>query len=128
MSVPAPVAPNHARRRRPWIKLAGHAIDRLDERCAGVTLREMRAEILEALDEGRVACRKPRVLHRKGRRPRGGEPAIRFCWTPTLERVYVLRRAVKGGERGFVVLTVLTPWARPTHNDQEVDCSGYIAA
>ncbi len=89
---------------------SAHLLARLAERAPGLDGVDVRLEVAAAVRDGRVACRKPRLLVPGGRRSRSPQPAVRFAWTPAMDRVYVIRR-VRGrdGGRCWLVLTVLLP-------------------
>jgi hypothetical protein len=94
--------------RRPDVVLTDHVIDRLEERASSV---DVRREVREALEAGRIACTKPRPLVELGRRRARAHPrTLRFVWTEGFERAYVVRMRREGERRRRVVLvvTVLT--------------------
>lgn len=98
-----------------------HALERFVERwpqaadeAEGVIVREVSA----AVAAGRVACRLPRRVWPKGRRPRPGTPAGRYAWSPDFSRIFVIRRAANGRRRERVVL-VVTVFARREPADWE---------
>jgi hypothetical protein len=97
---------------RPLVWLSVHALERVAERVDVVDVGEVIvAEVADAIVAGRVACRKPRLLVPRGRRPRALSASARFCWTADMERVFVVKRVRSPrGERGVIVLTVLTPF------------------
>jgi hypothetical protein len=96
----------------PRIELTAHLVERLAERfphLRGSASAVARAEVSEAIREGRVCCRKPRALVPSGRRPRA-ERGCRFVWTEGYTRTYLVHSHRVAGERrrAVVVVTVLS--------------------
>ena len=94
------------------ILVTAHVLERLAERCALVDAEVLiQREVVEAVDEGRLACRKPRRLVPYGRRrSRAVSPSGRYAWSPDFSRVYLLIPSRRhDGHRAWTVVTVLTP-------------------
>lgn len=87
------------------VRVTRHSIERYRQRLRRTpSVREIQADVRAALEEGRVACRKPAFLNQK-RVKNHGRGKIRFAWTEDRDRVYVLR--LHSNET--VVLTVEVP-------------------
>jgi hypothetical protein len=84
---------------------AGRAVDRTPLE-PGYVAAEIAREVADALRAGRLACRKPRFLVPRGRRPRLAHSA-RIVWNLSHSRAYVLRPERRNGVRTWVVLTCL---------------------
>jgi hypothetical protein len=80
-----------------------HAAERAALR-GGITVAEVRADVVAALAAGRYGTRRPRFLGK------GNDAHSRrsFVWNAAHTRAYVIKRPPGGPVR--VVVTVLTPW------------------
>lgn len=87
------------------VSLTLHAMTRAAERHPGLTGEQMQAEVADAIQHGRQACRLPAwVSHPvKGRYRRRHKGRYRYVWDETLTRCYVVSRQ----SAGETVLTVL---------------------
>lgn len=115
------------------VKVTLHAVERMRlrypieyARIENARLRRfVSGEVLEAIEAGRMATRMPKwavrpgTIERSRGRRAGGERdrSIRFVWTESESRVYVVDRT----KRLTTVLTVIRPQAADT--DADVDAA-----
>jgi len=90
------------------VHVTGHALDRVSERVPRRGVSTIKADVCEALRQGRVADVPPLPILD---RPRPLPPRHVYAWPANRELLYVL---VQGRRGGVVVKTVLSP-----HADQE---------